>query len=172
MLNLAGDPGTLGFGLTSQINNANGVVISSGLCTAIQNFQLGLASSFSITPQKRLSPKSTVTLLARSLMDTFRYDVKQVLIEAGFRFEWLVYRPSGIIRPLSSIRSRSLSQVRTNGYDQPYKQNYNYMPRLGFIYDVFGNNKTCCVAAILFLSDQPLSGLVTGLAATLRLRRR
>jgi hypothetical protein len=41
----------------------------------------------------------------------------------------------------------------------------NYMPRLGFIYDLFGNGKTVVRGGYSILADQPLSSVVTGLSS-------
>ena len=161
--NLADDPGTLSFGPTSQINNTNGVGIFQPARTAIQNFQLGLASGFSITPQPTTS-RIYANAVGAFIMDTFKMTQK-LSLEAGFRFEWLGSPTFGnnqaaIFDPVAV----TLNKVRTNGYNQPFTQNYNYMPRLGFIYDVFGNNKTVVRGGYSIMSDQPLSSLVTGLS--------
>jgi hypothetical protein len=47
--------------------------------------------------------------------------------------------------------------------NQPYKQNNNYEPRVGFIYDVLGKSKTTVRGAFGYLVDQPIISVVTGL---------
>ncbi len=62
------------------------------------------------------------------------------------------------------LPTASLYRVGTNGYgNSPYKQNYNYEPRLGLAYDVFGNSKTVVRAAYGYMADQPVTNVVTGL---------
>jgi hypothetical protein len=47
--------------------------------------------------------------------------------------------------------------------NQPYKQNNNYEPRVGFIYDVLGKGKTTVRGAFGYLVDQPIISVVSGL---------
>jgi hypothetical protein len=57
--------------------------------------------------------------------------------------------------------------VGTNGLadNASYGQNLNYEPRLGFAYDVFGKGRTVVRGGYAYLVDQPVSGVVTGLAS-------
>jgi hypothetical protein len=149
--NFADDPGTLTFG-------------TLGSTTGIQNFQQGLATAFSITPQPTTS-RIYGNALGAFLMDTFKL-TPQFTFEYGFRFEWLGTPTFGnhqaaIFDPVLI----TLNRVGTPGYTSPYSQNYNYMPRLGMIYDVFGNGKTVVRGGYSIMSDQPLSGAVTGLSS-------
>ncbi len=149
--NFADDPGTLTFG-------------TLGSTTGIQNFQQGLATAFSITPQPTTS-RIYGNALGAFLMDTFKV-TPQFTFEYGFRFEWVGTPTFGnhqaaIFDPVLI----TLNRVGTPGYTSPYSQNYNYMPRLGMIYDVFGNGKTVVRGGYSIMSDQPLSGAVTGLSS-------
>ena len=50
-------------------------------------------------------------------------------------------------------------------HHQPYQQDYRWEPRVGFAWDVFQNGKTVVRSAYGLMADQPVSGLVTGLAS-------
>lgn len=145
--NFSDDPGTVGF-------------------TSIANFQIGNATSFSITPQPTTS-RIFGDSAGAFIMDSFKAS-SRVTLEYGFRFEWngtptfgndqaAIFDPTQItLTPLGP---------HVPGYTSPYKQNYNYMPRAGFIVDMFGNGKTILRGGFSIMSDQPLSSAVTGLAS-------
>ena len=42
---------------------------------------------------------------------------------------------------------------------QAYNQNYNYEPRVGFIYDVRGDNNTLLRGGYGIMADEPVSGV-------------
>jgi hypothetical protein len=161
--NFAGDPGTLGFAATPTILSTTGATIQTAR-TAIQNFQQGLATSFAITPTPTTS-RIYANAVGAFIMDNYKL-TDRLMIEAGLRFEWIGTPTFGnnkatIFDPVAV----TLNPLKTNGYNSPYKQNYNYQPRLGFSYDVFGNSKTVVRGAYGYMIDQPLSGLVTGLSS-------
>jgi hypothetical protein len=161
--NLANDPGTLTFGPSAQISNASGAVVQPTR-TAIQNFQLGQATGYSITPQPN-NNRIYGNAVGAFVMDTYKV-TPNFSLEAGFRFEWLGSPTFGnakaaIFDPVAI----TLNPIGTPGYSSPYTQNYNYMPRLGFTYDVFGTGRTVLRGGYSIMSDQPLSGLVTTLSS-------
>ena len=87
-------------------------------------------------------------------------------LEYGFRFEWNGTPTEGSNRlVIFDPATVSLVQTRTNGLGGIYKQNYNYMPRLGFAWDVFATGKTVLRGGYSILSDQPVSRTATGLAS-------
>jgi len=164
--NFADDPGTVGFSTSGTITTGaggTGTVVQLGQ-SAIQNFQQGLVTSFSITPQPTTS-RIYANSVGAFVMDDFKI-TPNVTLEYGFRFEWNGTPYFGndqatIFDPVAV----TLNKYGTNGYNSPYKQNYNYMPRLGFIWDVFGNGKAEVRGGYSILSDQPLSSVVTGLSS-------
>jgi hypothetical protein len=89
-----------------------------------------------------------------------------LMLEYGVRFEWNGTPVEGenrlsVFQPATS----TLVQVGTNGIPrEPYKQNYNLEPRLGFAYDVFNNQKTVVRGAYGYLVDQPVAGTSSNLA--------
>ncbi len=161
--NFADDPGTVTFGPSATIVNAAKTVVQPAF-SGIQNFQAGLVTSFSITPQPTTS-RIYGNAVGAFLMDTFKV-TPRLTFEYGFRFEWLGTpsfgnKQAAIFNPATV----TLGYFSTPGYQDPYSQNFNYMPRLGFIYDVLGDSKTVVRGGYSIMSDQPLSGVVTGLSS-------
>jgi hypothetical protein len=161
--NFSGDPGSLGFAATPTIISTTGATIQTAK-TAIQNFQQGRATSFAITPTPTTS-RIYGNAVGAFVMDNFKM-TDRLMIEVGIRFEWIGTPTFGagkatIFDPVLV----TLNTLGTGGYSSPYKQNYNYQPRLGLSYDLFGNNKTVIRGGYGYMIDQPLSGLVTGLSS-------
>ncbi|NUQ30758.1 MAG: TonB-dependent receptor [Acidobacteriaceae bacterium] len=142
--NFSGDTGTIGF-------------------NTVANFQAGRANSFTITPTQTTS-RIYVNAVGGFLQDSWKI-TPTLTAELGLRFEWNGSPVDGANRlVLFDLPSASLYQVGTNGIgNSPYTQNYNYEPRVGFSYDVFGNNKTVLRAAYGYMADQPESNVVSGL---------
>jgi hypothetical protein len=161
--NFSDDPGSLGFTATPTIKGTNGAIIQTGQ-TAIQNFQTGLASTFSITPNATTN-RIYANALAVFVVDNYKISPK-LAFEAGFRFEWNGTPTFGASQAtIFDPATLTLNHIGTNGYNSPYKQNYNYEPRVGFIYDIFGTAKTVLRGGYGLMADQPISGIVTGLAS-------
>jgi len=174
--NFADDPGTLTFGTTASIYNSSGVLVQAGQ-TALANFEQGLATGFSITPQPTTNRiyDNAVGVFA---MDTFKL-TQNVTLQYGMRVEWfgiptfgndqasiLSYTPP--TTPGVANGTVALYPIGPHypGFTIPYLHNsVNYMPRLGFIYDVFGNSKTVLRGGYAILADQPLSSVVTGMSS-------
>ncbi|SEC44889.1 TonB-dependent receptor [Terriglobus roseus] len=143
-VNFSQDTGTIGF---------NSVAL----------FQQGQANSFSITPT-RTSNRLYVNALGAFVQDSWKL-TPNLTAELGFRFEWNGSPMDGANRlVVFDTDTRSLFRVGTNGYgNSPYKQNYNYEPRVGFAYDVFGTNKTVLRAAYGYMADQPETNAISAL---------
>ncbi len=164
--NFADDPGTVTFGTSGCISSGAGCTgtIYQAAQTGVPNFQQGLVTAFSITPQPTTS-RIYANSVGVFVMDDFKI-TPNVTLEYGFRFEWngspyfgnkqaTIFNPSTV----------TLNPYGSAGYTTPYSQNYNYMPRLGFIWDVLGNGKAQLRGGYSILSDQPLSSVVTGLSS-------
>jgi hypothetical protein len=164
--NFSGDTGTLSFVATPAIPSLGQVAH-----TALENFQLGQAGTFAITPNGTTS-RIYSNSLAGFIVDGYHI-TPQLMIEAGFRFEWngtptIGANKAVIFDPVAV----TLNYLGTNGYNSPYKQNYNYEPRVGFTYDLFGNGKTVLRGGYAIMADQPETNLVTALTTNTPLTNR
>ena len=122
------------------------------------NFIDGTASSFSVTPTQ-VTSRVFENSAAGFVSDNYKF-APRFQGELGFRFEWNGTPTEGGGRFVNFDQaSDSLVPV-----SQPYNQNYNYEPRVGFIFDVFGNNQTILRGGYGLMADEPVSDAVTGLA--------
>lgn len=123
------------------------------------NFVAGGANSFSVTPT-RVASRVFIGSAAGFVQDSWKLSPR-LIAELGFRFEWNGTPADGGHRFVNFLQSNStLTQV-----DEPYKQNYNYEPRVGFSWDPFGNGKTILRSGFAIMADQPAANAVTGLAS-------
>ncbi|HET6220122.1 MAG TPA: carboxypeptidase-like regulatory domain-containing protein [Acidobacteriaceae bacterium] len=123
------------------------------------NFISGIASSFSVTPTQvnsRIFENAVGAFVSDNYKVTPRFQA-----EVGFRFEWNGTPTEGGGR-LVNFDPNTSSLVSVS---QAYNQNYNYEPRVGFIFDVLGNNDTILRGGYGIMGDQPVSGVVTNLAS-------
>jgi hypothetical protein len=123
------------------------------------NFINGTASAFSVTPTQ-VTSRIFENAVGAFLSDNYKF-TPRFQGELGFRFEWNGTPMEGGGR-LVNFDANSDTLVHVS---QPYNQNYNYEPRVGFIFDVFGNNNTILRGGYGLLADEPVSGVVTGLAS-------
>ena len=122
------------------------------------NFIAGLASSFSVTPTQvnsRIFENAAGVFVSDNYKLTARLE-----LELGFRYEWNGTPTEGGGR-LVNFDQNADTLVHVS---QAYNQNFNYEPRLGFIYNLSGDNNTVLRGGFGILADQPVSGVVTGLA--------
>jgi hypothetical protein len=81
-----------------------------------------------------------------------RYDWNSTPSEASNRF--VVFDPATV----------TLNQIGTPGFGQPFHtNNKNFQPRLGFVWDPFKTGKTVVRGGYAILTEQPVTGIVTGL---------
>jgi hypothetical protein len=123
------------------------------------NFINGTASAFSVTPTQvtsRIFENAVGAFVADNYKFTPRFQA-----ELGFRFEWNGTPTEGGGR-LVNFDTNTATLVHVS---QAFNQNYNYEPRVGFVYDLRGNGTTILRAGYGILADQPVSGVVTGLAS-------
>jgi hypothetical protein len=95
------------------------------------------------------------------------YKITQRLtLEGGLRYEcngtptegenrFVVFNPASV----------SLIRTGTSGLGSVYGQNNNIEPRFGFAYDIYGSGRAVVRGGYSYLVDQPVSGVVTGLAS-------
>ncbi len=121
-------------------------------------FIAGLANSFSVTPQI-VNFRLFNTAAAGFVDDSWKV-TPHLLIETGFRFEWNGTPVDAENRLVNFLPATdSLQQVHT-----PLDQSYNYEPRFGFSYDVFGTGKTILRSGFAVLTDEPTDSVDSGLA--------
>jgi hypothetical protein len=150
------DPGTLTFATST--GDTPGQPVSANI------FANGLASVFSQTPNNIVS-RVYINALGVFAQDNYKL-ASNLTIEAGLRFEWNGTPVEGENRFILFVPSGpSLVQVHTNGYNSPYKQNYNVEPRVGFVYDIFGAGKSVIRGGYGLLVDQPVEDVISGLTS-------
>jgi hypothetical protein len=129
-------------------------------------FQTDMATVFSIQPNI-VSSRVYADSTGAFVQDNYKI-TPGLTLEYGLRFEWNGTPVEGANRfTIFNPSTVTLTQVGTNGLaaNSTYKQNYNYEPRLGFAWDLFGTGRTVLRGGYAYLVDQPVSGVVTGLAS-------
>ncbi|RRA47773.1 TonB-dependent receptor [Acidipila sp. EB88] len=122
------------------------------------NFVQGLVNSFSVTPQQVVS-RVFANAVGAFVTDNYKV-TPRFNAEIGFRYEWNGTPTEGGNRLVNFLAATdTLTPV-----SQPYTQNYNYEPRVGFIYDVFGNQQTVLRGGYGIMADQPVTGVAANLA--------
>jgi outer membrane receptor protein involved in Fe transport len=111
-----------------------------------------------------LSPGNNPSRIATGELGFFGQDswkiFSRLTLELGVRYDWNQTPSEALGRFVNFIPTMDSLVVAPS----PYKQNNkNFEPRVGFAYDVFGKGKTVVRAGYAMLTDQPITGLVTGL---------
>ncbi len=151
------DPGTLTYANTPATS-------TTPLILGSQNFANDLATGYSVTPAQ-ITSRVYINAVGLFIQDNFKLN-SHLTLEYGFRWEWNGTPTEGGGRfVVFNAPSVSLIHAGTDGIGGVYKQNYNYMPRLGFAWDVFGTGKSVVRGGYSIMSDQPVSGVATGLAS-------
>ena len=130
----------------SEIRNGDGIAV----------FTNGLPVSFTAynTPYYR-RPKLTADIGA-FVMDTWHY--KRLAVTAGMRFEYLAAKisaevaPAGRFAPARSVPEIDCNTIKGMGCWK------NWTPRIGIVYDVFGNHKTALKAGFGKYNSQYSTG--------------
>ncbi|HEX4067115.1 MAG TPA: carboxypeptidase regulatory-like domain-containing protein [Acidobacteriaceae bacterium] len=122
------------------------------------NFINGIASSFSVTPTQ-VTSRVFENSLGAFVTDNYRLTAR-LQAELGFRYEWNGTPTEGGNRFVNFNQNTDVLQA----VSEPYNQNFNYEPRVGFIWDVRGNNNTVLRGGYGYMADEPVSDAVTGLA--------
>ena len=130
------------------------------------NFQTDTATVFSVQPNT-VSSRVYANAIAGFVQDNYKA-TRRLTLEAGLRYEWNGTPVEGDNRfTLFNPTNITLTQVGTNGLarNAAYNQNYNFEPRAGFAWDVYGSGRTVLRGGYGYLVDQPVSGVVTPLAS-------
>lgn len=130
--------------------------------SSVTNFLNDAPSSFSFagtTADRILSPAYD-----GFAEDSFKMR-PNLTLQLGLRYSWYS-TPSETANRFTVFDSAgpSLVQVGTNGIGQPFHtNNKNFQPRLGVVWDPFSNQKTIVRAGYAILTDEPVTGIITGL---------
>src|ERR1700733_12731067 len=120
-------------------------------------FIAGTASLFTVTPTQ-VSTRVFENAVGAFVSDNYKLS-PQFQAEVGFRYEWNGTPTEGGGRFVNFNQGTgALEHV-----SQPYNQNFNYEPRVGFIYDVRGNSHTILRGGFGLLADEPVTDAVTPL---------
>jgi hypothetical protein len=86
-------------------------------------------------------------------------------LQLGLRYSWYSTPSEAANRfTVFDAATTSLVQVGTNGIGQAFHtNNKNFQPRLGVVWDPFKNQKMIVRAGYAILTDEPVTGIVTGL---------
>jgi hypothetical protein len=169
--NYGGDTGTLTYAtseVTSLISAADAQTKSQSVCTFAANgtvnpncnqFANDLAPTFSVQPTT-VSSRIYVNAVGAFIQDNYKL-LPSVTLEGGLRFEWNGSPVEGGGRFVMF----DPATVTLNHVHQPYKQNYNVEPRVGFAWDINGKGQTVVRGGYGFMVDQPVANAVTNLAS-------
>ncbi len=152
---------TLKFGGEVRRFNGNSYSLTPGtmIFNTVNDFINGNIATF--TSNTSTNP-SRIFILATGAFVEDSYKLSRALtLQLGFRWEWNG-TPVEAQDRFVNFDPQTASLVRQH---QPYQQDHSWEPRLGFAWDVFHNGKTVVRSAYAIMSDQPTSGLVTGLAS-------
>jgi len=128
------------------------------------DFQVDMAPIFSGQPNT-VSNRVYGNAAALFIQDNYKL-TPNLTLEGGLRYEWNGTPTEGENR-FVVFNPNTVSLVRTgsNGQGAVYGQNNNIEPRVGFAYNLFGSGKTVLRGGYAYLVDQPVAGVVTGLAS-------
>ena len=120
---------------------------------------MALANTYTANSINPVNSRIFISAVAAFAEDSYKV-TPTLTLEYGLRYEWNGTPAEGGHRFITFNPTTSAFQQ----VNQPYKQNNNYEPRLGFIYDVSGKGKTTVRGGFGYLVDQPIISAVTGLA--------
>jgi hypothetical protein len=86
-------------------------------------------------------------------------------LQLGLRYSWYVTPSESANRfTVFDAATQSLVQVGSNGFGQPFHtNNKNFQPRVGVVWSPFKNQKTVVRAGYAIFTDEPVTGIITGL---------
>ena len=132
--------------------------------TSIAAFIADDANAFTSNPSNR-SSRIFVNSIGAFVQDNYRM-TRNFTVELGLRYDWYGTPTEAenrfvVFDPVAD----SLVDVGKGGPSTAYNQSTRFEPRAGFAWDVFGKGKTVVRSAFAIQADQPITGLVTGLAS-------
>ena len=144
----------------------NNFTLDTGSFTfpSLASFMTGTANSFNITLGDR---SSAIIQNALGFYVQDNYKVRSnVTLELGLRYDWNMTPTERYDRFVVFDPATGTLQRIGSGIDDVYEENNkNFQPRLGIAWDPFNDGKTSVRAAYAILADQPVTNMVTPLAA-------
>ena len=127
---------------------------------SLADFQAGRGTAFTVTLGD-LDSDITQQAVGLFVQDNLRLSAN-FSVELGLRYDRIIAPTEADNRfvyfdPASS----ELRQVGVSGRDKIYDDKDNFQPRVGVIWDPFGDGKTSVRAAYSILSDQPVTNVVS-----------
>jgi len=131
---------------------------------SLASFMNGTANAFNITLGDR---SSAIIQNAFGFYVQDNYKVRpNVTLELGLRYDWNMTPTERYDRFVVFDPATGTLQRVGSGIDKVYEENNkNFQPRLGIAWDPFNDGKTSVRAAYAILADQPVTNMVTPLAA-------
>ena len=136
------------------------------ITTSTANFENDVVTSFAVQPNI-VSNRLYDNAVAGFVQDNYKLR-PNVTLESGLRFEWNGTPVEGDNRlTIFNPANVTLTQVGTNGLSRTaaYNQNFNWEPRVGFSWDLTGKGESVLRGGYGYLVDQPVSGVVAGMAS-------
>ena len=152
---------SLKFGGEVRRFNGNSYLLSPGtmIFNNINDFINGNIAAF--TSNTSTNPSRVAVLAIGAFVEDSYKITRAFTLQLGLRWEWNG-TPVEAEDRFINFDPQSDALIRQH---QPYQQDKRWQPRLGFAWDVFHNGKTIVRSAYGVMADQPVSGLVTGLAS-------
>jgi hypothetical protein len=159
-----GNIGTLTY--TTSLTTSTVSAAAALTATEADLFEQDMTTVFSVQPNI-VDSRVYADSMGAFVQDNFKL-TPTFTLEYGLRFEWNGTPVEGENRfTIFNPSTVTLTQVGTNGLaaNSAYKQNYNYEPRVGFAWDIFGTGKSVLRGGYAYLVDQPVAGVVVGMAS-------
>jgi hypothetical protein len=97
-------------------------------------------------------------------MDSYKFK-PYLTVELGVRYAWNMTPTEASGRFVNFVPGGAFGSMLVP-VSEPYTQNNkNFQPRVGFAWDMFHNQKTVLRGAYAYQVDEPITGVVTGLAS-------
>jgi Carboxypeptidase regulatory-like domain/TonB dependent receptor-like, beta-barrel len=127
---------------------------------SLADFQAGRGTAFTVTLGD-LDSDITQQALGLFVQDNLRLSAN-LSVELGLRYDRIIAPTEAEDRFVYfDPAAAELRQVGVSGRDKIYDDKDNFQPRIGVIWDPFGDGKTSVRAAYSILSDQPVTNVVS-----------
>ncbi|MFZ0594678.1 MAG: TonB-dependent receptor [Bryobacteraceae bacterium] len=149
------------FGGEYRRSNNNNFQVDPGtfMFNTLSDFLADKAISFTLSPAG--PSRIYINALGFFIQDNFKA-TSRLTLTLGMRYDWNG-TPTEARNRFANFDPATDEMVQVS---QPYAQNAkNFEPRLGFAFDLFGNQKTIVRSAYAIQADQPIANLVSGLSS-------